>query len=182
MVKTGLTLLAIAALVGGGAVGYLYWRAAHSTDVRRIMAALRELLTSVVATGGLAAPEFLGQDLQRAAQELDDLVARVHDGRLRRGCHEVLDGYWKVFASAPPAPGAVLWDLDDSGESSGAAEEQRQRAEHHTRQVENARATLDQIDRVTDRLNALERFLPGPRVMSRQPAFALLVHSVTKSA
>ncbi|MDQ6852586.1 MAG: hypothetical protein M3046_02675 [Actinomycetota bacterium] len=158
--ETGLTVLAIAALVGVGAVGYRYWRAAHSKDVRRIMVDLRELLTSVVAAGGLSGPDFLAEDRQRAAQELDNLVGLVHDGRLRRGCHDVLDGYWKVFASAPPASGAVLWDFDDSRENSGHVEEQRQRAGHHHSQVENARTTLDEIRRVMDRLNTLERFLP----------------------
>jgi hypothetical protein len=159
MVETVFIVLTIAALVGVGAVGYRYWRAVHSKDVRRIMVDLRELLTTVVARGGLAAPEFLGEDSQRAAQELDDLVARVHDGRLRRGCHDVLDGYWTVFASAPPAPGSVLWDFDDSRESSGPAEEQHEVTEHHQRQVENARTTLDQIQRAIDRVNTLERFL-----------------------
>ena len=160
MVKTGLTVLAIAALVGGAGVGFLYWRAAYSSDVRRIMLALRELLGTVVAREGLPGPEFLGEDRQRAAQELDDLVARLHDGRLRRACHDVLDGYWTVFASAPPAPGAVLWDFDDSQEKSGHGEEHRQRAERHNRQVESAQTTLDQIQHTIDRLNALERFLP----------------------
>jgi hypothetical protein len=160
MVQTGLTLLAIVSLVGGGAVGFLYWRSAHSSDVRRILVALREQLTTVVEKGGLAAPEFLGEDRQRAAQELDHLVAHLHDARLRRACHDVLDGYWNVFASAPPAPGAVLWDFDDSRENSGDSEEQRQRAERHDRQVEHARTTLDEISRAIDRLNALERFLP----------------------
>jgi hypothetical protein len=161
MVDTARTVLIIVSLVGGGVIGYLYWRAAHSTDVRRIMVALHELFTTVVATGGLAAPEFLREDRQRAVQELDDpLVGVLRDGRLRRGCHEVLDGYWKVFASAPPARGAVLWDFDDSAEGSGYAEEQREVMERHNRQVEDARKTLDEIDRVIDRLNVLERFLP----------------------
>jgi hypothetical protein len=160
MVETGLTLVAIVSIVAGGAAGFLYRRAAHSTDVRRIMVALREQLTAVVEKGGLAAPEFLGEDRVRAVQELDGLVARLHDGRLRRACHDVLDGYWDVFASAPPAPGAVLWDFDDSRENSGYAEEQLERTERHDRQVENARTTLDEISRAIDRLNALERFLP----------------------
>lgn len=164
MLATTLTVLLILGALGSALTIYLYWRAAHSADVRRVVVALRETLTTVVATGGLDAPEFLQQDRQRVEQELEDLVGRVNDGQLRSGCQDVLDGYRRVWASAPPEPSQRDQVFDEaSGELSDSpsqVEEDHRRAEQHDRQVEDARATLNAIRGVLDRVNTLERFLP----------------------
>jgi hypothetical protein len=158
---TTLTILLILATLGSAGTIYLYWRAAHSADVRRVVVGLRETLTTVVANGGLDAPEFLQEDRQRAEQELVDLVGRVNDRKLRRECQAVLDGYQKVWASAPP-PGGPFAAFVGQGESViiSDTEADRRRNEQHARQVDDARPTLDAIRGVLDRVNKLERFLP----------------------
>jgi hypothetical protein len=164
VLATTLTVLLILGALGSALTIYLYWRAAHSADVRRVVVALRETLTTVVATGGLDAPEFLQQDRQRAEQELVDLVGRVNDDQLRRGCQDVLDGYQRVWASAPPKPSQRDSVFDEASgklsDSPSQVEEDRRRAKQRDRQVEDARATLGAIKGVLDRVNALERFLP----------------------
>jgi hypothetical protein len=53
-----LTVRLILGALGGDAAVVLYWRPAHSADVRRVVVALRETLTTVVANGGLDDPAF----------------------------------------------------------------------------------------------------------------------------
>jgi hypothetical protein len=160
MLATTLTALLIIGALLTGVTGILYWRAAHSTDVRRVVVALRETLTTVIANGGLDAPTFLDPEQQRTVQELEDLVGRVNDRKLRDGCREVLDGYGKVWASAPPEPGPrAAWVCQGEATIISDRDADRRRDEQHFRQVDDARPALDAIDRVLDRVNALERFL-----------------------
>lgn len=105
MLETTLTVLLIASVVVGGTGGVLWWRAAHTAEVRRVVVELRELLDTVVANGGLDAPAFLTENARRTEQELEDLVGRVNGRKLRRACSEVLEGYRCVWASAPPQLG-----------------------------------------------------------------------------
>jgi hypothetical protein len=69
-----------------------------------------------------------------------------------------------VWASAPPKPSQRDSVFDEASgklsDSPSQVEEDRRRAKQRDRQVEDARATLDAIKGVLDRVNALERFLP----------------------
>lgn len=157
MLETTLTVLLILVALGSAAAAVLYWRAAHSVEVRRVVVALRETLETVVANGGLEAPAFLEPDQQRTELELEDLMGRLNDSKLRARCQDVLDGYRQVWASAPPA----LWRPPEGNPvaPSNVKPDQR-RDEQFARQVDDALPTIDAIRGVLDRINSLERFLP----------------------
>ena len=156
MLATTLTVLLILGALGSAAAGVLYWRAAHSADLRRVVVALRETLETLVANGGLEAPAFLEPDRQRTELELEDLIGRLNDAKLRARCQDVLDGYRQVWASAPPA----LWRPPEGNPvaPSNVKPDQR-RDEQFARQVDDALPTIDAIRAVLDRINTLERFL-----------------------
>lgn len=156
VLATTLTVLLILGALGSVAAVVLYWRAAHSADLRRVVVGLRETLEAVVANGGLEEPAFLEPDQQRLELELEDLMGRLNDGKLRARCQDVLDGYRRVWGSAPPA----LWRPPEGNPvaPSNVKPDQR-RDEQFARQVDDALPTIDAIRAVLDRINSLERFL-----------------------
>jgi hypothetical protein len=157
VLETTLTVLLILGALTSVAAGVLYWRAAHSVEVRRVVVALRETLETVVANGGLEEPAFLEPDQQRLELELEDLMGRLNDRKLRARCQGVLDGYRRVWALAP----AALWRPPEGNPvaPSNVNPDQR-RDEQFARQVDDALPTIDAIRGVLDRINSLERFLP----------------------
>jgi hypothetical protein len=79
VLETTLTVLLIVSVVGGGAGIGLWWRAAHTAEVRRALVGLREFLLEAVASGGLDSPRFLEPVTKRRELELSDLTGRVND-------------------------------------------------------------------------------------------------------
>jgi hypothetical protein len=157
VLATTLTVLLILGALGSAAALVLYWRAAHSVDVRRVVVALRETLETVVTNGGLEAPAFLEPDRQRTELELEDLMGRLNDRKLRARCQDVLDGYRQVWASAPPA----LWrPPEENPVAPSSVKPDQRRDEQFARQVDDALPTIDAVRSVLDRINTLERFLP----------------------
>jgi hypothetical protein len=88
--------------------------------------------------------------------ELEDLMGRLNDSKLRARCQDVLDGYRRVWASAPHA----LWrpPAGDPVAPSNVKPDQR-RDEQFARQVDDALPIIDAIRAVLDRINTLERLL-----------------------
>jgi hypothetical protein len=169
VLPTVVSVLGILVVVGTTLGTVLYWRARCSNDVRRVCVALRELMAESVAVGGLDATNFLAPEASRAEQELEDLIGRVNDRKLRQRCERVLNVYRSASASSPPARGVRLYTMRPSSRRSGSSflqsspqyeREDRERDAQKVRQVEHAKEAQEAIEETLRSVNQLERFLP----------------------
>jgi hypothetical protein len=163
------SVLGILVVVGTTVGTVLYWRARCSNDVRRVCVALRELMEESVSVGGLDASSFLAPEARRDGQELEDLIGRLNDRRLRQRCERVRDLYRSASASSPPAPGVRVYRMNPSSRRSGSRwlspnpqyqREDLERAAQKDRQVNHAGEAREAIQEALERVNELERFLP----------------------
>ncbi|MGH8887960.1 MAG: hypothetical protein ACRDYX_22930 [Egibacteraceae bacterium] len=131
---------AAVAIVGallGSVWCWLRWRANLTPEVRRLMVEMRATLDWLIAEDGLNSARF-ADVVRRQQQGLEDLVTRVNDRELRRGCNEVLEAWREVRWSAVPPEGIIPVAV----------------------QVWQAMATKEAIGVVSKRVNTLERLLP----------------------
>jgi hypothetical protein len=138
------------ATTGGPARWWFGWRTHGAEDLRRVVVALRAVLTHAVAAGGAPSDLYETPTARRAQHELAELVGQVHDWKLRRSCRQVEDAYQRAWtASRPPATSAftpVRPSVD------GAASV---RARERQRQVTHARQGLVAITAILARLGDL---------------------------
>jgi hypothetical protein len=158
MLANVVAVLTILTALGVVATGILYWRAARSGDVRRVVVSIREFLLDLTAHGGLDTPAFLEDGPRRNEQELKDLLGRLNDRKLREACEAVFESWKRVWASAPPRREARASFLEwpDPPEYAG---EDADRAKRHYRQTEEAHACIDLIETALAGVNQLEKFL-----------------------
>lgn len=126
--------VAIVGAVLGSAWCCLEWRAKLTPEVRRLMVEMREGLVAEDRSSS-----WLIDVARRQEQQLEELIDRVNDRRLRRGCNEVLKGWREVRSCArasSPEVAVEVWHVMD---------------------------TKAAIGMVLKRVNALERLLPPRR-------------------
>jgi hypothetical protein len=132
------------------------WRAYRVEDVRRVVTAMRVLMRDA-ANGGVEQSGFMQPENEALEAELDDLVHRVHDRKLRKLCGEVLDNYKATFGAAPSPTGPRIYSMTYTNPA--YAEEDQRYSEQVARQHDDATATLESIEAVLRKLDKLEFFV-----------------------
>ncbi|MGH8909186.1 MAG: hypothetical protein ACRD0K_22505 [Egibacteraceae bacterium] len=123
--------VAIVGAVLGSAWCCLEWRAKLTPEVRGLMVEMRESLVAEDRNSS-----WLLDVARRQEQQLEELIDRVNDRKLRRGCNEVLKRWRDVRSRAR------------AGSREGAVE------------VWHVMDTKAAIATVLSRVNTLERLLP----------------------
>jgi hypothetical protein len=129
------------------------WSREGVEEARPLVLTYRTFFDQVIAAGGLDTPAFLTPERQHAEIELDELVQRVHDHKLRVLLRRLVESYRLAWASAPPRQVDKVFDLD----AYPYTDEDRIRDGQHAEQVEHARAGQQVAEQLLERLARLER-------------------------
>lgn len=149
------TAIAITGLISFALIAFEFvvtWKLHAAADLRRALPVIRETLGDVVAHGGGLASSFTAAEVRAAEVELKDVIARLHDGKLRRHSRAVLAAWLSAFGFSSAHVPFVILDRPVGVEE----------AKRTTAQIEAARVGQDAIARVLDRIAILERFVLRP--------------------
>ena len=140
---------------------FLWWRAERSRELWVLLRSIRAFLADeVIAPGGAEASAFMTDERKAEERELEDVLDRLHDKKLRKHVSAALESYKDAFTFAPPRERDIQPTADERRVSAD-------RAARFERQRESAGTALTEIAAARDRLNQLERFLIRKSLESR---------------